>query len=127
MSEPIVQVRELFKSYYRDSLEIPVLHNINLEIPQGQFLALMGPSGSGKTTLLNLIAGIDKPTAGGLAVAGEEVARLGDSDLAKWRYVQTGLENDKFVEITDGVAAGEPVIVEGHFTLAHDAKVIIQK
>ena len=90
MSQPIVQVRELFKSYYRDSLEIPVLHNINLEIPQGQFLALMGPSGSGKTTLLNLIAGIDKPTAGGLAVAGEEVALLSDSNLAKWRSRHIG-------------------------------------
>jgi putative ABC transport system ATP-binding protein len=90
MSEPIVKVRELFKSYYRDSLEIPVLHNINLEIPQGQFLALMGPSGSGKTTLLNLIAGIDRPTSGSLAVAGEEVASLGDAALAKWRSRHIG-------------------------------------
>ncbi len=90
MSDAIVQVRELFKSYYRDSLEIPVLHNINLEIPQGQFVALMGPSGSGKTTLLNLIAGIDRPTSGSLSVAGEEVASLSDGNLAKWRSRHIG-------------------------------------
>lgn len=90
MNEPIVQIRELFKSYYRDSLEIPVLHNISLDIPQGQFIALMGPSGSGKTTLLNLIAGIDKPTSGDLQVAGEEVTRLSEGDLAKWRARHIG-------------------------------------
>lgn len=90
MNEPIVQIRELFKSYYRDSLEIPVLHNISLDIPRGQFIALMGPSGSGKTTLLNLIAGIDKPTSGDLQVAGEEVTRLGEGELAKWRAHHIG-------------------------------------
>ncbi|HET9548642.1 MAG TPA: ATP-binding cassette domain-containing protein, partial [Candidatus Binatia bacterium] len=62
--ETLIQVEELYKSYRRDSLEIPVLQNINLEIAQGEFIAFMGPSGSGKTTLLNLIAGIDKPTSG---------------------------------------------------------------
>ena len=61
--ETLIQVQELYKSYHRDSLEIPVLRNINLEIAGGEFIAFMGPSGSGKTTLLNLIAGIDKPTA----------------------------------------------------------------
>lgn len=90
MSEAIVRIQEIYKSYYRDSLEIPVLHNINLDIPQGQFLALMGPSGSGKTTLLNLIAGIDKPSSGSLAVAGEEISRLDEGDLAKWRARHIG-------------------------------------
>ena len=90
MSEAIVRIQELYKSYYRDSLEIPVLHNINLDIPQGQFVALMGPSGSGKTTLLNLIAGIDKPTSGSLAVAGEEISRLDEGNLAKWRARHIG-------------------------------------
>ncbi|MEW5794807.1 MAG: ABC transporter ATP-binding protein [Candidatus Zixiibacteriota bacterium] len=90
MSAPIVQIQGLFKSYYRGSLEIPVLHNINLDIPQGQFVTLMGPSGSGKTTLLNLIAGIDKPTAGSLAVAGEDVTRLSEGALAKWRARHIG-------------------------------------
>jgi putative ABC transport system ATP-binding protein len=90
MSEAIVRTRELYKSYYRDSLEIPVLHNINLDIPQGQFVALMGPSGSGKTTLLNLIAGIDKPTSGNLVVAGEEISGLDEGKLAKWRARHIG-------------------------------------
>jgi len=90
MNESIVRIQELYKSYYRDSLEIPVLHNINLDIPQGQFVALMGPSGSGKTTLLNLIAGIDKPTSGNLAVAGEEISQLNEGDLARWRARHIG-------------------------------------
>lgn len=91
MTETIVQVRSVSKSYYRDSLEIPVLRNISFDIPTGQFLALMGPSGSGKTTLLNLISGIDQPSAGDLIVAGENIARLGQGQLAKWRSHHIGL------------------------------------
>lgn len=90
MSEPIVTIEHLYKSYYRDSLEIPVLQDLNLDIPAGQFVALMGPSGSGKTTLLNLIAGIDKPTSGTLAVAGEEIGRLNESQMAQWRARHIG-------------------------------------
>jgi len=90
MGEPIVEVKNLYKSYYRGALEIPVLHDINLQITEGDFLALMGPSGSGKTTLLNLLAGIDQPTSGSLAVAGEDMSRLNDSDLAHWRSRNIG-------------------------------------
>ncbi|NMC42697.1 MAG: ABC transporter ATP-binding protein [candidate division Zixibacteria bacterium] len=90
MADIIVTARNLSKSYYRESLEIPVLHNINLDIPNGQFLALMGPSGSGKTTLLNLLAGIDQPTTGTLTVAGEEMSRLSDRELARWRARHIG-------------------------------------
>jgi putative ABC transport system ATP-binding protein len=90
MTEPIVRINGLSKSYYRDSLEIPVLYDINLEIPQGQFAALMGPSGSGKTTLLNLIAGIDRPSAGTMSVAGEDIGRLSEGALAKWRARHIG-------------------------------------
>jgi len=90
MGQAIVEVRNISKSYYRGTLEIPVLHNINLEIPGGQFLALMGPSGSGKTTLLNLLAGIDQPTSGSLSVAGEDMSRLSEGDLAKWRARNIG-------------------------------------
>jgi putative ABC transport system ATP-binding protein len=91
MAEALVKIRNVCKSYYRDSQEIPVLRNINFDIPQGEFLALMGPSGSGKTTLLNLISGIDRPSSGELAVAGENIAQLTDGQLAKWRSEHIGL------------------------------------
>lgn len=86
----IVSVENISKSYWRDSLEIPVLTNIAFEIPEGEFLGLMGPSGSGKTTLLNLIAGIDRPTEGLIRVAGTEVTTLGESELAAWRSRHVG-------------------------------------
>jgi len=90
MAEPIVQIRNVTKIYKRDSMEIPVLQNITLDIPDGEFLALMGPSGSGKTTLLNLIAGIDRPNSGSLIIAGTDIATLGESALAKWRSHNVG-------------------------------------
>lgn len=87
---PLIQVQDLFKSYQRDSLEIPVLQNINLEITEGAFIAFMGPSGSGKTTLLNLIAGIDRPTSGKVIIAGTDVTDLNESELAVWRSCNIG-------------------------------------
>jgi len=86
----IIQVKNLSKSYWRDSFEIPVLNNINLSVNEGDFLALMGPSGSGKTTLLNLIAGIDRPTKGDVVVHGTDISKLSESALAKWRSTNVG-------------------------------------
>ncbi|NWF49277.1 MAG: ABC transporter ATP-binding protein [Ignavibacteriaceae bacterium] len=86
----IISVQNVSKSYWRDSLEIPVLNNISIEVQEGDFLALMGPSGSGKTTLLNLIAGIDKPSKGNVIVAGTDISKLGESALAKWRANSVG-------------------------------------
>lgn len=86
----LVEVRDVSKTYRRDSIEIPVLSGINLKVDEGEFLALMGPSGSGKTTLLNLIAGIDKPTGGEIIVGGIDIARLNESALAKWRSSKIG-------------------------------------
>ncbi len=90
MPDPIVQVRGVSKSYRRDSMAIPVLRDISLDVPEGEFLGLMGPSGSGKTTLLNLIAGIDRPDAGSVAVAGTDVTKLSESEAARWRATHIG-------------------------------------
>jgi putative ABC transport system ATP-binding protein len=87
----IVDVKNVYKAYRRENMEIPVLEDITLSIPEGEFVALMGPSGSGKTTLLNLIAGIDRPTRGSIQVAGDEVSKLSESQLAKWRARHIGM------------------------------------
>jgi putative ABC transport system ATP-binding protein len=85
-----VSVQNVRKVYQRDSLQIKVLDGINLEVPKGEFVALMGPSGSGKTTLLNLIAGIDRVTSGRVTVAGIDLGPLSEGELAKWRSRNIG-------------------------------------
>jgi putative ABC transport system ATP-binding protein len=90
MGEPIVRVNSVSKVYHRDSIQIPVLQNINLTAEEGDFLALMGPSGSGKTTLLNLIAGLDRPSSGDINVAGIKISDLSESGLAEWRSRHVG-------------------------------------
>ena len=85
-----VNVQNVVKIYQRDSQQITVLDRLNLEVPQGEFLALMGPSGSGKTTLLNLIAGIDRATSGTVRVAGTDLSPLSEGELAKWRSRNVG-------------------------------------
>jgi putative ABC transport system ATP-binding protein len=87
---PIVEIREICKSYRRGNLVIPVLSGISFDIAEGEFLALMGPSGSGKTTLLNLLAGIDQADSGTIRVADVDITTLSETDLAHWRANHVG-------------------------------------
>lgn len=86
----VIQAEKLRKVYRREEYEVVALNNVDLDIPRGDFLALMGPSGSGKSTLLHLIAGIDKPTAGKVTVLGEDLGRLSDKQMARWRSENVG-------------------------------------
>ena len=86
----LVRVRDVQKHFKRGSERIDVLRGVNLDIPEGDFLALMGPSGSGKTTLLNLIGGLDQPTGGTVEVAGQKISDLGGSQLSRWRSRHIG-------------------------------------
>jgi putative ABC transport system ATP-binding protein len=87
---PIIRLAGVTKVYRRDEFEVPVLAALDLDIPRGEFLALMGPSGSGKSTILNLISGIDAPTAGSVEVAGIELAELSGAELAAYRARHVG-------------------------------------
>ncbi|MBW8369254.1 MAG: ABC transporter ATP-binding protein [Arenimonas sp.] len=90
MARTLVEIRGLTKAYVRGKQRVEVLHGINLDIPEGDFVALMGPSGSGKTTLLNLIGGLDSPSDGLLRVDGQRIDDLGSDQLAAWRANTVG-------------------------------------
>src|SRR6266446_6865733 len=86
----VVQARAVNKIFKRDAFEVTALDNVTIDIAAGEFMALMGPSGSGKTTLLNMIAAIDRPTAGELLVLGQNIFRFNDTQSAKWRNEHIG-------------------------------------
>ena len=86
----MISCQSISKSYRKGSNTVTPLENLNLEVPRGEFLALMGPSGSGKTTLLNLISGIDSPTTGTLVIDGENIAGFSRKQLTKWRSQKVG-------------------------------------
>ena len=90
MAGSLVEVRDLHKVFQRGGQRIDVLQGVNLEIPQGDFLALMGPSGSGKTTLLNLLGGLDTPSEGSVTVAGDRLDKLSGAKLSAWRARHIG-------------------------------------
>jgi putative ABC transport system ATP-binding protein len=90
MSDSLVSVRNLHKVYHRGSERIDVLQGVNLDIPHGDFLALMGPSGSGKTTLLNLIGGLDMPSEGSITVGSDRIDKLSGGRLSAWRARHIG-------------------------------------
>ncbi len=90
-NDVLVRARNVDKTFHRGSEEIHVLSGLNLDVSQGEFLALMGPSGSGKTTLLNLIGGLDRVTNGSVEVGGERIDRMSNRQLAAWRARHVGL------------------------------------
>jgi putative ABC transport system ATP-binding protein len=90
MSEPLVKIRDLHKVFKRGGERIDVLQGVQLDIPQGDYLALMGPSGSGKTTLLNLMGGLDTPTEGSVEVGGDRIDKMSGGKLSQWRSRHIG-------------------------------------
>jgi putative ABC transport system ATP-binding protein len=92
----LVEIRDVYKSFQRDTQRIDVFAGITLDVEEGSFLALMGPSGSGKSTLLNLIAGLDKPTQGAVTVAGSDVSKMTPGQLAPWRARHIGFVFQQF-------------------------------
>jgi putative ABC transport system ATP-binding protein len=90
MTDPILQIRNVTKSFTRGGETLTVLRDLNLEVGEGEFLGIMGPSGSGKTTMLNLIAGLDKPTRGEVRIGGQLVSAMTEAQLARWRTRNIG-------------------------------------
>ena len=86
----MIQCQQISKSYHKGATVVTPLQALDLEVPKGEFLALMGPSGSGKTTLLNLLSGIDSPSEGSLTIAGKEISKLSQRELTAWRADNIG-------------------------------------
>lgn len=87
---PVIEVIDVKKSYILGEVEVPILHDINLVIHEGEFLAIMGPSGSGKSTLMNLIGFLDRPTEGKIIVKGADISKLSDKEIARLRGLEIG-------------------------------------
>jgi len=92
----LVEIRDVYKSFQRDTQRIDVFTGLTLDMEAGSFTALMGPSGSGKSTLLNLVAGLDKPTSGVVRVGGVEVSAMSPGQLAGWRASNIGFVFQSF-------------------------------
>ncbi len=90
MPQSLVDLEGVSHTYQKGKERVEVLHQLDLEIPEGDFVAVMGPSGSGKTTLLNLIGGLDRPTAGKVTVGGAEISSMSNNQLSRWRSIHVG-------------------------------------
>jgi len=121
MSTPIVEMKNVEKTYRQGKIDVPALRGMDLTVRPGEFLAICGPSGSGKTTALNLIGALDKPTSGSVTVEGQELSRMGRRALSRMRRdrigfvfqaynlipVLTAYENAEAVMALQGVSASE--------------------
>ena len=96
MSDVVIRADNLTKEYVRDEFHIVALDEANLEVRQGEFIALMGPSGSGKSTLLHLMAAMDRPTSGKITVFGQNLQTLSDAEIARWRNAHIGFVFQSF-------------------------------
>lgn len=90
MSKALAELKHVSRVYQKGKDKVEVLHELDLEIPAGDFAAIMGPSGSGKTTLLNLLGGLDRPSSGTVTVGGAELSSMSNSQLSKWRSTNVG-------------------------------------
>ncbi|QQL45598.1 ABC transporter ATP-binding protein [Sulfuriroseicoccus oceanibius] len=118
--DPFISIHSLTKSYTKGKSHITPLENLSLDVPRGEFLALMGPSGSGKTTLLNLIAGIDSPSRGELVIDGRDIANLSRAELTRWRATHVGyiFQLYHLVPILSAYENVELPLLLGNFTKA---------
>jgi putative ABC transport system ATP-binding protein len=117
-NRPIVEIRNLNKSYQRGTQIVPVLHEITFDINEVEFLVLMGPSGSGKSTLLNLIAGIDRADSGTIRIGGVDITSLSETELAQWRATNVGFIF-QFYNLIPVLTAFENVELPLHLTGLH--------
>ena len=90
MADILAQLRGVSRTYQKGKERVEVLHNLDLDIPEGDFIAIMGPSGSGKTTLLNLLGGLDRPSSGTVTVGGKEISSMSNNQLSSWRSTHVG-------------------------------------
>ena len=98
----ILEIKHVYKDYFSGNLVVPVLKDINLQVEEGEYLAIMGPSGSGKSTLMNIIGCLDKPTKGEFYLGGENILSLRENSLADVRLSHVASHAKRVVDIFDG-------------------------
>lgn len=117
---PLIELRDVSRTYRAGSRDVTVLQDVSLRVHQGEFVSIVGPSGSGKSTLLNLITGIDRPTSGQIFVAGQPIHQMGENDLARWRGTNVGIIF-QFFQLLPTLTVLENVVLPIDFARAHAA------